>query len=323
MLSFHTVHGVLPARILQWSPSLTQWTWIWANARRQWRSEEPGVLQSMGLQSDMTERPYNDKCVAQEGSWLTSESAECDLVCLMPELSGPVTLTRASDPWGHRAPEKQLGCLSSWFRKGLRGNCSPPALHRHIQHTHTSHIAHSHTPAEQVFVCLLFFWLHCLCCVGRRSYPLATKFSWDLSSLTIDQMWVPCIERWTLNHWATKKSPEQFLNSGQSLALWRQYQVQGSFYHVVMRCFGNVGSAGGIRSLCHIWCYLYFPGVRSPRKPSRRDAHYKNSSSGHRWGSSVGSQRWEAIMGWPTGRIPFLLHDSPMKLVFSHFQVRK
>ena len=30
--------------------SLTQWTWIWANSGRQWRTEEPGVLQSKGLQ---------------------------------------------------------------------------------------------------------------------------------------------------------------------------------------------------------------------------------------------------------------------------------
>ena len=29
--------------------SLTQWTWVWANSRK-WRTEEPGVLQSMRLQ---------------------------------------------------------------------------------------------------------------------------------------------------------------------------------------------------------------------------------------------------------------------------------
>ena len=28
--------------------SLTQWTWVWANSGRLWRTEEPGVLQSMG-----------------------------------------------------------------------------------------------------------------------------------------------------------------------------------------------------------------------------------------------------------------------------------
>ena len=29
--------------------SLTQWTWIWANSRRQWRTGKPGVLQSTGF----------------------------------------------------------------------------------------------------------------------------------------------------------------------------------------------------------------------------------------------------------------------------------
>ena len=34
-----------------WMASLTQWTWVWANSGRQWRTGKPGVLQSMGLQS--------------------------------------------------------------------------------------------------------------------------------------------------------------------------------------------------------------------------------------------------------------------------------
>ena len=29
---------------------LTEWTWVWASFRRQWRTGKPGVLQSMGLQ---------------------------------------------------------------------------------------------------------------------------------------------------------------------------------------------------------------------------------------------------------------------------------
>ena len=33
-----------------WMASPTQWTWIWANSGRQWRKEEPGVLQSLRLQ---------------------------------------------------------------------------------------------------------------------------------------------------------------------------------------------------------------------------------------------------------------------------------
>ena len=33
-----------------WMASLTQWTWVWANSGRQWRTGKPGVLQSMGWQ---------------------------------------------------------------------------------------------------------------------------------------------------------------------------------------------------------------------------------------------------------------------------------
>ena len=33
-----------------WMASLTQWTWVWANSGRQWRTEEPGAPQSMGSQ---------------------------------------------------------------------------------------------------------------------------------------------------------------------------------------------------------------------------------------------------------------------------------
>ena len=32
-----------------WMVSLTQWTWVWANSERWWRTGKPGVLQSMGL----------------------------------------------------------------------------------------------------------------------------------------------------------------------------------------------------------------------------------------------------------------------------------
>ena len=33
-----------------WMASLIQWTWVWANSGRQWRTGMPGVLQSMGSQ---------------------------------------------------------------------------------------------------------------------------------------------------------------------------------------------------------------------------------------------------------------------------------
>ena len=33
-----------------WMASRTQWTWVWTNSRRQWRTGKSGMLQSMGLQ---------------------------------------------------------------------------------------------------------------------------------------------------------------------------------------------------------------------------------------------------------------------------------
>ena len=33
-----------------WMLSWTQWTWVWASSRRQWRMGKPGMLQSMGWQ---------------------------------------------------------------------------------------------------------------------------------------------------------------------------------------------------------------------------------------------------------------------------------
>ena len=41
--------GIIPS-VCHVLASLTQWTWIWANSRRQWRTEETGEVQSMGLQ---------------------------------------------------------------------------------------------------------------------------------------------------------------------------------------------------------------------------------------------------------------------------------
>ena len=31
-----------------WMASMTQWTWVWANCKRKWRTGKPSVLSSMG-----------------------------------------------------------------------------------------------------------------------------------------------------------------------------------------------------------------------------------------------------------------------------------
>ena len=35
---------------IRWLDGITQWTWVWANSRRWWRTGKPGVLQSMESQ---------------------------------------------------------------------------------------------------------------------------------------------------------------------------------------------------------------------------------------------------------------------------------
>ena len=68
ILPFHTVHGVLKARILKWfaipfssgphsvrgwdgwMASLTRWMWVWVNSGSWWWTGRPGILQFMGLQ---------------------------------------------------------------------------------------------------------------------------------------------------------------------------------------------------------------------------------------------------------------------------------
>ena len=57
-----------------WMASLTQWTWIWANSGRQWRTEEPGVLQSMGLQ-----RVRHDLATEQQAPILWPPDAKSQL----------------------------------------------------------------------------------------------------------------------------------------------------------------------------------------------------------------------------------------------------
>ena len=52
-----------------WMASPTQWMWMWATSRREWKTEEPGVLQSLGLQS---QTPLSN--------WITTTTAQ--LLCL-------------------------------------------------------------------------------------------------------------------------------------------------------------------------------------------------------------------------------------------------
>ena len=39
--------GVTGDEIVGWMASSTQWTWVWANSRRQWRTGKPGLLHAV------------------------------------------------------------------------------------------------------------------------------------------------------------------------------------------------------------------------------------------------------------------------------------
>jgi len=79
--------------------SLTQWTWIWKNSRRHWRTGKPGVLQSMGSQS-----VRHDLAIEQEEEeWLT----------LFPQFWSQIDLASATII--NQRPCHRGGSLSQWL----------------------------------------------------------------------------------------------------------------------------------------------------------------------------------------------------------------
>ena len=73
---------------IRWLASLAQRTWIWAQSRRQWRTEEPGLLQSMGSQrvrhdvvieqQQQRNGDYNSECVCVSHSVMSDTSWPMD-----------------------------------------------------------------------------------------------------------------------------------------------------------------------------------------------------------------------------------------------------
>ena len=53
-----------------WMASPTQWTWVWANSGRWWKTGKPGVLQSMGSQT-----------VGHD--WAIEQQQQCFLIILL------------------------------------------------------------------------------------------------------------------------------------------------------------------------------------------------------------------------------------------------
>ena len=75
-----------------------QWTWIWANSERQWRTEEPGMLQSMGSKRAghnlVTEQQQNVYEVVKERNLLLMLETSAFPFCphILGALSSPESL---------------------------------------------------------------------------------------------------------------------------------------------------------------------------------------------------------------------------------------
>ena len=52
-----------------------------------------------------------------------------------------------------------------------------------------------------------FYWIYYIVASVLCFGILALQGMWDLSSLTRDQTFIPCVGRWSLNHWTTREVP--------------------------------------------------------------------------------------------------------------------
>ena len=108
-----------------WMASSTQWTWAWVNSGRWWRTRKPGVLQSLGLQSQhylATEQQQQIHCSVQ----FSSVAQLCLTLCDPMDCSTPGLLVQ------HQLQEFTQTCVH-WVSDAIQPSCplscpSPPAF---------------------------------------------------------------------------------------------------------------------------------------------------------------------------------------------------
>ena len=102
-----------------WRASSTQWTWVWANSRRQWRTVKPGLLQFTGSQTSRT----------RLSDWTTTnpplvpirarlfQTSSTDLSLLLDSLLADVPSDQIQDPASLSGV-----CVSELFKRSPRAN---------------------------------------------------------------------------------------------------------------------------------------------------------------------------------------------------------
>ena len=95
-----------------WIVSLTQWTWVWANSWRWWRTGRPGVPQSMGSQRVRQDWANEQQRSCKERLKLLFPSC-CYLVAKScPTLCDPMDCDpiRLLCPWDSPGKNTRVGC---------------------------------------------------------------------------------------------------------------------------------------------------------------------------------------------------------------------
>ena len=153
--------------------SLNQWTWVWANSGRQWRTGEPGVPQSMGLQRVRYDLVTERQRVLDRSSPPTSSCVRLPLESWLPlpgfyhsfiprALMVCLTLCPVLPPcFGQPIPVQAWLLIFSWM--WASGTCQ---LRRHHWALLTSSFTDSLTPAKQKTSLLLShphfaYYQHC------------------------------------------------------------------------------------------------------------------------------------------------------------------
>ena len=115
-----------------WMASLTQWTWVWANFRRQWRTRKPDVLQSMGLPS----RTWLS-------DWTTTKNLKCESRSVVSDSLQPHGLY---SPWNSPGQNTGVGSLSL-----LQGNFPTQGSNLGLPHCRRIlyQLSHKGSPREE------------------------------------------------------------------------------------------------------------------------------------------------------------------------------
>ena len=112
---------------MSWLTSSNQWTWVWANSGRQWRTGMPGMMQYMGLERVrydwMIERQQQHKRKRNQGwiqSFWTQHNSHEQFIRIVKDSSWwKTTLSIAEREWNTNFWVWEVGYLDKWGRRKI------------------------------------------------------------------------------------------------------------------------------------------------------------------------------------------------------------